>query len=69
MTSTDDLDDILEGLTYEDLQALSDEIDPEVRYSDTAPSCWTALFCANINSVLHIPFLKILHYKPKLVPS
>ena len=29
MTSTDDLDDILEGLSYEDLQALSDEIDPE----------------------------------------
>jgi hypothetical protein len=32
MTSTDDLDDILEGLSYEDLQALSDEIDPEVGY-------------------------------------
>lgn len=29
MTSTDDLDDILEGLSYEDLQALSDELDPE----------------------------------------
>ena len=30
MTSTDDLDEILEGLSYDDLQALSDEIDPEV---------------------------------------
>ena len=30
MSSTDDLDDILEGLSYEDLQAISDEIDPEV---------------------------------------
>lgn len=30
MTSTDDLDDILEGLSYDDLQALSEEIDPEV---------------------------------------
>lgn len=29
MTSTDDIDDILEGLSYDDLQTLSDEIDPQ----------------------------------------
>ena len=30
MANTDDIDEILDGLSYEDLQALSEEIDPEV---------------------------------------
>ena len=30
MANIDDIDEILDGLSYEDLQALSEEIDPEV---------------------------------------
>lgn len=35
MTSSDDFDDILNGLSNADLQSLSNELDTEVKYSHT----------------------------------
>jgi hypothetical protein len=65
MTSTDDLDDILEGLSYEDLQALSDELDPEVGYEKHC--ALTSPYCAN-PKVFHRCLKPYMSSKPKLVP-